>query len=393
MPLKGQETKEIVKNRNLNFYIDGNERRDPGSPLGFMDVPSFSNPQENYRILLDVKKRYILHPIDAKKAGFKPKKVIRKAMVENYCSSLLMTLVNSVVIPFLIALITKVEEISTRVAQEKSIMSKNLFFLTMCCVILPLLSLTTIRAFINNIMAKDQFINTLENIAHSLVTQSLYFINYAIQTISFSNFLSFLTLYYLLPDILKLLMQWVFSKLYSPYDSSEFQVGYNSALVITNFTYCLFFAISSPIINIFAVLLFYTKYYIDLYNLTHSYAFRTKSPLEYGNSLIGATILSSLLFIIGMACYFALNISILSGSIFLGIGILFIVLGYNVIVCDRCNIIKKLMGQNIQDATERTSEMRLSVVQMDEEYMKQLVYLYQTTYEKFKEIRTNDILE
>lgn len=242
-------------------------------------------------------------------------------------------------------------------------------------------------------MAKDQFINTLENIAHSLVTQSLYFINYAIQTISFSNFLSFLTLYYLLPDILKLLMQWVFSKLYSPYDSSEFQVGYNSALVITNFTYCLFFAISSPIINIFAVLLFYTKYYIDLYNLTHSYAFRTKSPLEYGNSLIGATILSSLLFIIGMACYFALNISILSGSIFLGIGILFIVLGYNVIVCDRCNIIKKLMGQNIQDATERTSEMRLSVVQMDEEYMKQLVYLYQTTYEKFKEIRTNDILE
>ena len=81
--INGHEVKEIVKHRDGNIFVDGKERRDPHYPLGFMDVLSIPKTQENYRILFDVKKRFILHPIDAKESGFKLVKVIRKAMGPN----------------------------------------------------------------------------------------------------------------------------------------------------------------------------------------------------------------------------------------------------------------------------------------------------------------------
>ena len=81
--INGHEVKEIVKHRDGNILVDAKVRRDPHYPLGFMDVLSIPKTKEHYRIFFDVKKRFILHPIDSKEADFKLLKVIRKAMGPN----------------------------------------------------------------------------------------------------------------------------------------------------------------------------------------------------------------------------------------------------------------------------------------------------------------------
>merc|ERR1719281_1115365 len=58
--------------------VDGKIRRDPRFPLGMMDVVTIEKTNENFRILLDTKGRFLPHRIDHKEAGFKLCKVIRK---------------------------------------------------------------------------------------------------------------------------------------------------------------------------------------------------------------------------------------------------------------------------------------------------------------------------
>jgi small subunit ribosomal protein S4e len=58
--------------------IDGRVRRDPRFPLGIMDVVTIEKTNENFRILLDVKGRFVPHRIEQKEAGFKLCKVLQK---------------------------------------------------------------------------------------------------------------------------------------------------------------------------------------------------------------------------------------------------------------------------------------------------------------------------
>jgi small subunit ribosomal protein S4e len=58
--------------------IDGKVRRDPRFPLGIMDVVTIDKTNENFRILLDTKGRFLPHRIDHKEAGFKLCKVLKK---------------------------------------------------------------------------------------------------------------------------------------------------------------------------------------------------------------------------------------------------------------------------------------------------------------------------
>jgi len=58
--------------------VDGKIRRDPRFPLGIMDVVTIEKTNENFRILVDTKGRFLPHRVDQKEAGFKLCKVIRK---------------------------------------------------------------------------------------------------------------------------------------------------------------------------------------------------------------------------------------------------------------------------------------------------------------------------
>jgi len=67
-----------VKDKEGLIKIDGKVRRDHKYPLGHMDVVTIEKTNEHFRILLDTKGRFLPHRIDAKEAGFKLCKVLKK---------------------------------------------------------------------------------------------------------------------------------------------------------------------------------------------------------------------------------------------------------------------------------------------------------------------------
>jgi small subunit ribosomal protein S4e len=74
------EAMKIVKDKEGMIKVDGKIRRDPRFPLGHMDVVTIEKTNEHFRILMDVKGRFLPHRIDAKEAGFKLCKVVKKVI-------------------------------------------------------------------------------------------------------------------------------------------------------------------------------------------------------------------------------------------------------------------------------------------------------------------------
>jgi len=76
--LTNHEATKIVRDKEGLIKVDGKIRRDPRFPLGSMDVVTIEKTNEHFRILLDTKGRFLPHRIDAKEAGFKLCKVLKK---------------------------------------------------------------------------------------------------------------------------------------------------------------------------------------------------------------------------------------------------------------------------------------------------------------------------
>jgi len=82
--LSQQECYKICRDREAqNVLVDGKVRRDPKYPLGFMDVVSLPKTSENFRILYDVKGRFMPIRIDAKEAQYKLCRIKRKVLGKN----------------------------------------------------------------------------------------------------------------------------------------------------------------------------------------------------------------------------------------------------------------------------------------------------------------------
>ena len=81
--LNGQEAKVICRDKSGNIKVDSRIRRDPRFPLGFMDVVSIGKTGENFRLLYDIKGRFMPVRIDTKESGFKLCKVIKKVLGKN----------------------------------------------------------------------------------------------------------------------------------------------------------------------------------------------------------------------------------------------------------------------------------------------------------------------
>jgi len=81
--LSQQEVLKIVKTREGNIKVDNKVKRDHKYPIGFQDVVSIDKTGENFRMMYDVKGRFMPVPIDAKEAGWKLCKVVRKTLGKN----------------------------------------------------------------------------------------------------------------------------------------------------------------------------------------------------------------------------------------------------------------------------------------------------------------------
>lgn len=73
--LTARETQAIVKQRLLK--VDGKVRTNRKYPVGFQDVITIEKTNENFRILYDVKGRFVVHPITPNEAKYKLLKVKR----------------------------------------------------------------------------------------------------------------------------------------------------------------------------------------------------------------------------------------------------------------------------------------------------------------------------
>jgi len=73
--LTGREVTLIVAQRLVK--VDGKVRTDPTYPTGFMDVVSLEKSGEHFRILYDVKGRFVIHSISEEESRFKLAKVKR----------------------------------------------------------------------------------------------------------------------------------------------------------------------------------------------------------------------------------------------------------------------------------------------------------------------------
>lgn len=81
--LNYREVMFIVKDKAGNIKIDNKTRRDPHYPVGFNDVVSIEKTGDFFRLLYDMKGRFVLHKIDHNEAKFKLCKVIRRGIGAN----------------------------------------------------------------------------------------------------------------------------------------------------------------------------------------------------------------------------------------------------------------------------------------------------------------------
>lgn len=81
--VNNQECLKICKSRDVNIKVDNKVRRDIKYPLGFQDVISIPKTGENFRMLYDLKGRFMPHRIDDREAKFKLCKVVRKVLGKN----------------------------------------------------------------------------------------------------------------------------------------------------------------------------------------------------------------------------------------------------------------------------------------------------------------------
>merc|ERR1711935_436388 len=77
------ESRRIANDKEGLIKIDGKVRRNHRFPLGNMDVVTIDKTNEHFRILLDIKGRFIPHRIEAKEAAFKLCKVVSKKIGKN----------------------------------------------------------------------------------------------------------------------------------------------------------------------------------------------------------------------------------------------------------------------------------------------------------------------
>mmetsp|Transcript_10517 Transcript_10517/g.9061 ORF Transcript_10517/g.9061 Transcript_10517/m.9061 type:complete len:267 (-) Transcript_10517:478-1278(-) len=81
--LNATDAKHILRDKEPNVFVDGKVRRDSKFPAGFMDVVSIRKTGENFRVLYDIKGRFILRTIKSDEAKFKLCKIVRREVGPN----------------------------------------------------------------------------------------------------------------------------------------------------------------------------------------------------------------------------------------------------------------------------------------------------------------------
>jgi small subunit ribosomal protein S4e len=81
--LNGKEVTMILNDKEGHIKVDNKVRKDNGFPTGVMDVISIEKTKEHFRVLYDVKGRWVLKSLKEDEAQFKLCKVVKKCVGPN----------------------------------------------------------------------------------------------------------------------------------------------------------------------------------------------------------------------------------------------------------------------------------------------------------------------
>ena len=81
--LNYREVFMIVKDKAGHIRVDNKTRRDPHYPVGYNDVVSIDKSGDHFRLLYDMKGRFVLHKINNDEAKYKLCKVLRHGTGSN----------------------------------------------------------------------------------------------------------------------------------------------------------------------------------------------------------------------------------------------------------------------------------------------------------------------
>ncbi|CDW87165.1 integral membrane protein [Stylonychia lemnae] len=221
-------------------------------------------------------------------------------------SPIILFIFNQVFIPNLVDLSTYYEEIENKSQRHRSNLFKQLVFLLLNTVFMPITQTTTIESFLVHVIKEDISDIQLE-LSSKFLKTSEFFLRYIIQCTFMNNIFQLLDA----PHQLYLLFVRCCKK-NRPYlkqngrleDNWYFDISYHFAFSITVFIIIMIFSASVPLIPLFGFFYFSIRYFVDKYNFMFVYQTEFQSTGVLGKGIIRYTALALIIFQITMCGLF-----------------------------------------------------------------------------------------
>ena len=252
-------------------------------------------------------------------------------------SPLIIALVNIGIIPMIVDICALIITNETKSQMQYEILKMNLVFMMLNMILLPMTGLVTYEELLTFARDSDFKIEKLLNkISLNMGNMASWFAVYLMQVTFLSNMIQLFDVPHLLYKSGMRLIAYIRQKHFI--DDYYFQLGYYQSYTCTIMTMSLMFSVTMPIVNIFAVIFFAMRYYIEKYNFLFVYQQEYESGGNTRSYLIPYQIISVLLFqAINYTFIFSLTDNELMISSWFGYG--FII--FQVIVILGCNCLFK----------------------------------------------------
>eukprot|EP00347_Sterkiella_histriomuscorum_P005148 403357711 len=250
---------------------------------------------------------------------------------------LILFVFNQVFIPTLVDMTSYYEEIESKSQRHRSNLFKQLVFILINTVFIPITQTTTIEGFLVHV-AKEDLTDFQLELSRKFLRTSEFFLRYIIQCTFITNIFQLLDA----PHQIYLSCRRLFkqrkhkipkSQQQSHKDNWYFDVGYHLAFSVSVFVIVMIFSASVPLIPLFGFLYFAIRYIVDKYNFMYVYQTEFQSNGVLGRAIIRYTIFALILFQVIMCGLFTsiFGQDFLISSIILIIGELLFIVSYKLL--------------------------------------------------------------
>eukprot|EP00743_Colponemidia_sp_Colp-15_P010510 GILK01011581.1.p1 GENE.GILK01011581.1~~GILK01011581.1.p1 ORF type:complete len:435 (-),score=70.25 GILK01011581.1:217-1395(-) len=249
--------------------------------------------------------------------------------IVDYLPTLLLILINSVLVPVAIDYCAEWERFDLKSQKEKAVLSKNLVFLLINSLFLPMFGLSSIQTFVE--LSGEYELDAWNKVLGSILLTSsgAFFIRYLIQSTFISNCSQLLAVSELLNTKWREWQSGIPIRSHRIRERVRFDFGYSYASVLSILSMVIVYSIAVPLIVPFGFLFFLLKYTIDKYNFLHIYTVDFESRGDLGKIVYKYCIFVIALLQFIMSGFFVLQASpgfIAVGSVLFAVSLVTMVL-------------------------------------------------------------------